>query len=222
MKKDIKFNHFSGLHLCGPENIAIIRICVITISISLLWPGIVIASGATPSVFTFLHGIDNKSLYDYIKTNNALLLNLIFPMTALIVNIAMKIYTDQLHQHMANSDSVFVIFGGKTDTTIKQEEKFSFPLGSVIGFPVLVLLTFLTSFASRHLRLLLFSPIQMSLITFVVPCLIVRNNSKIKQRAFNLVTDIKDILETHWRCLKKFRSSTREPYWMCKFGGPIC
>ena len=55
----------------------------------------------------------------------------------------MMIYSDQLLRQMANSVSVFVIFNGKTETAFKQEEKLSFPLSSVVGFPVLVLFTLL-------------------------------------------------------------------------------
>lgn len=208
---NIRVKYFSGLNLCGPENTAIIRIRVMTISMSLIWPVIIFAFGATPSVFTFIHGIESKSLYDYTKTNRAFLLSFVIPMASFIANVAVKIYSDQLHRQMANSDAVFVIFGAKTETAVNQEEKFPFPLGPVVGFPALVLMTFLTSFASRDLRLLLFSPIQIALITFALPCFIVRNNSKIKRRAFRLISDIKESLMTQWHRFKKLISSKVVP-----------
>ena len=202
---------FPGLHLCGLENIAIVRIRFVTIFLSLIWPGIVMASGAVPSVLNFFYGFEEKSLYDDLKSNSASLLNAVLPLAALTINIAVKLYSGQLHQQMAKADSVYIIFGAKTKTGIKQEEKFSFSLGSVIIFPVLVLLTFLTSFASRNLRLLLFFPIQMSLTTIALPCYIIYNNSKIKQRASNTVSVFSENFKIYQRRLKTLRSSRVAP-----------
>jgi len=168
--------------------------------------------GTTPSILNFFHGIEDKSSYDDIKSNKATLLNLVFPTTALILNAAMKIYSDRLHQLMDRQAAhVFVIIGGKTEVASKQEEKFSFSLGSVIGFPVVVLLTFLTSFATRHLRLLLCFPLQLSLITFVLPCFIIHNNSKIKKLALNKVLIIQETLEFKLRELTRLRSNRVAP-----------
>jgi len=123
----------------------------------------------------------------------------------------MKIYSDWLHRQMDNLGSIFVVFGDKTETAFKQEEKFSFSLGSVIGFPAAFLMTFLASFGSRHIRLLLFTPIQLSLVLFVLPCSIIYNNTKIKRRALNLAESILETLSSYSTRLQKLSSSKVAP-----------
>jgi hypothetical protein len=127
--------------------------------------------------------------------NNISLLYLVFPISATVVNIAMKIYADRLRQKMASSQPAFIIFGTKTEADIKEEEKFSFSIGSVVGFPAVILLTFLTTFGSRKIRLLFFFPIQVSLISWALPCFIILNNSKIKRRASNQTSAIFETLK---------------------------
>ena len=211
---------FLGFQLCGPENIAIIRIRFITISLSLIWPVVLLASGATPSFLTHLHGIDGKSHYDYIKSNRVEILNLVFPMSALIINVAMKIYSDQLNRQMAISDSVFVIYGVNTQSAHEREEKFSFSFGSIVGIPAIILLTFFISFGSQNLQLLLFIPIQVSMVNIALPSFIIYKNSKIKQRAFNLAADISETFETSCVSLKKLRSIRIAPKMVAFRSGP--
>ena len=211
---------FLGFQLCGPENIAIIKIRFITFSLSLIWPVVLLASGATPTFLSYLHGIEGKSHIDYIKSNRVSLLNLVFPASALIINAAMKIYSDQLNRQMATSDSVFVIYGVNTQSAHKQEEKFSFSLGSMVGFPAIILLTFFISFGSRNLRLLLFIPIQVSMVAIALPSFIIYMNRKIKQRAFNLASDISETFETSCVSLKKLRSIRIAPKMVAFRSGP--
>ena len=132
-------------------------------------------------------------------------------MSALVLNSVVKVYSDWLNRQMDSSNSVFIIFSGRTETAFKEEEKFSFSLGSVIGFPAIFLMTFLTSFGGRHIRLLLLVPIQISLVSMVFPFSIIYNNSKIKRRASNTLSDIADTFETHWRNFKKLRTRQVAP-----------
>ena len=210
-KVKIFYKTFTGLQLCGPEHIAIVRICFFTISCSVLWPGVLLVSGTAPAIINFFHSIKVKSYYDDIKSNSAVLLNLPFPISALILNVVMKVYSDWLHRQMDNSSKVFIIFGGRTETAFKEEDKFSFSLGSVIGFPAILLMTILTSFGRLHIRLLLLVPIQISLFTTVLPCAIIYNNIKIKRQASNLVGEVKETLRTYWSIFKRLRSPQVAP-----------
>lgn len=178
---------------------------------ALIWPGVILASGATPSILSFFHGIESKSLYEYVKSNSAALLNLVFPLLALVVNISVKIYSDRLHQQMNNLDTVYVVFGNKTVMSHKEDEKFSFSMGLVVAFPASLFLTFLTSFGSRHIRLLLFIPTQLSIIDIAIPCFIICNNNKIKQRAFNQFSSFAETIDTCWKSFLKLKTQRISP-----------
>ncbi len=46
--------------------------------------------------------------------------HLIFPISALAVNGAMKFYSNRLNDQLENSQPIFVIFGNKTESVLKQ------------------------------------------------------------------------------------------------------
>ena len=199
-----KIYTFPGLLLCGPENVAIIRIRFVAVLGSSIWTCVLLASGASLPIVNFFHGVRAQSHFDGYKSNSAAMLHLFFTTLALLNNIAMKIYSDHLHRSMTK---IFVIFGGNTEDAVPQEEKFSFSLSSAVVFPAIVLLTIWTSYGSRHIRLLLFFPIQIFLISIVLPCCIIINNSKIKKQASNQVFKMFETLEYYWRSYKKLRST---------------
>ena len=195
----------------GPENVAIIRIHCISLSASLVWPCIILASGGTPLIMNFFHGVGAHSHFDGFKSNSIAMLSFIYPTLALLNNIALKIYSDLLYRRMSKSHSIFVVFGGNTEDAFRQEENFSFSLSSVVVYPIIILLTIWTSYGSRHIRLLLFFPIQIFLISIVLPCCIIINNSKIKKQASNQVFKMFETLEYYWRSYKKLRSTQVSP-----------
>jgi hypothetical protein len=73
-----------------------------------------------PGILGLFYGIQNRSFYEDIKENNNLLLNYIFAATALVINVAVKLYSDCLNKEMGNSISVFVIFGNTTEQNSNQ------------------------------------------------------------------------------------------------------
>ena len=206
-----KIYTFPGLLLCGPENVAIIRIRFVAVLGSSIWTCVLLASGASLPIVNFFHGVRAQSHYDGYKSNSAAMLHLFFTTLALLNNIAMKIYSDHLHRSMTKLHSIFVIFGGNTEDAVPQEEKFSFSLSSAVVFPAIVLLTIWTSYGSRHIRLLLFFPIQIFFGSIVLPCCIIFNNSKIKRLASNQVSKMFETLESFWRSLRKLRSRQVSP-----------
>ena len=209
--KQIRLKTFPGLLLLGPENVAIIIIRFISLSASLLWPCIILASGGTPLIMNFFHGVRAHTHFDGFKSNSIAMLSFIYPTLALLNNIALKIYSNLLYRRMSKSHSIFVVFGGNTEDAFRQEENFSFSLSSVVVYPIIILLTIWTSYGSRHIRLLLFFPIQIFLISIVLPCCIIINNSKIKKQASNQVFKMFETLEYYWRSYKKLRSTQVSP-----------
>lgn len=73
-----------------------------------------------PGILGLFYGIQNRSFYEDIKENNNMLLNYIFAATALVINVAVKLYSDCLNKEMGNSISVFVIFGNTTEQNSNQ------------------------------------------------------------------------------------------------------
>jgi len=93
----------------------------LTICISIIWPIFFLGfTNTTPAIFGFFHGIETRSLYTEIKNNNYVMAHLIFPISALAVNGAMKFYSNRLNDQLENSQPIFVIFGNKTESVLKQ------------------------------------------------------------------------------------------------------
>jgi len=112
---------FTGLQLLGPENVAIVKIRCLTICTSIIWPIIFWGfTTTTPPIFGFFHGIETRSFYTEIKNNHYVLAHLIFPMSALLVSGAMKFYSNRLNDQLENSQPIFIIFGNKTESVLKQ------------------------------------------------------------------------------------------------------
>jgi hypothetical protein len=113
--------NFAGLLLFGPENVAIIKIRCITISISIIWPILVVGYLQTfPTIFGFFYGLEGRSMYEEIKENHFTLVHFVIPSAALLSNLAMKLYSDHLHRQIEHLDAVFVVFGNEPEVASNQ------------------------------------------------------------------------------------------------------
>jgi hypothetical protein len=73
-----------------------------------------------PPIFGFFHGQESHSFYAEITVKSSVLVYYIFPILALVLNGAMKLYSKKLNLQLENSQPIFIMFGNKTETVLKQ------------------------------------------------------------------------------------------------------
>jgi hypothetical protein len=88
---------------------------------------------------------------------------------------------------------VYVIFG-KTQTEVKEEEKFTFSFAAVLSIPALILISVLNSLLNRQYRLLISSPLHIIFMYTVLPLGIVFSNQKMKR---SMVRKVSQLFEKH-------------------------
>ena len=208
-QKILMEKYWIGLTLFGPENVAIIRVRFIILTTATFWSiYIVFYLQANPLNMAFFHGEKATSFIDLMKENKYILLHLVVPISTMVINIALVIYLAVVQHKIENSVQIFVIFGNKNQTVLNQEEKFSFSVSSMVGFPSLLLFTIIASLPNRSDRLMFYCPMQIFVLTTVLPLYIILTNHKVKHRADKLYLDFFDMLGKCKSCFLK-RTSTQ-------------
>jgi hypothetical protein len=87
-------------------------------------------------------------------------------------------------------------------------------LDAVIGIPLMILFTVASSIASRQLRLLILFPFQMTVMSVVLPLIIISRNEKMKKQIFEdnfLNISYQDFLAVIISTCKKIQSRRVSP-----------
>ena len=204
----IRNSEEAGLLLLGPENIAIFKIRIISILSSLSFQIIMIFHwNAHSGLFHLLYEGEDKSHFDEFEENRFKMLYLLWPLSAVIINTITKLYTVHLKRELNTEIQVFTVeqqnflYSPKT-------EKISLQLNFVIGIPLTIMFAVFSSIATRRMRLLFFYPLQMTLLSVVLPLLIISRNKKLKKNIEKKITDLRRFA---FKICKRFFSSKVTP-----------
>ncbi len=163
-----------GLHLLGPDYIAIGKIRCFSVTISAVFPSVMIFGfKAYPGLFYLYHKMESTSLLDDFQNNYLTSLYFILPLVSGILNAIVRAYSYRINKNLDSLPTIFTI-----SATSKREEKFSFSLGSSIGITAILFFGFLSSFSSRRVRLKFFFPVQTMCLSIVLPIFLIAKNEK--------------------------------------------
>ena len=151
---------------------------------------------AHSGLFSLLHQPLEKSHFDTFQENQFVLLYLVWPIAAIAVNFATKVYAEKLVRNLSESSKIFTISwpvkeAARIGSRIKRKaDRFSFSLNAVIFLPLVILFAVVSSVASRSVKLLIFYPLQMSLMAVALPYFIILKNPKMKKVLLNRLAPI--------------------------------
>jgi hypothetical protein len=180
----IKNSETAGLQLLGSENIAIVKIRVISILLSVAMECTVILYFNTRSgLFSLMHEVETVSNLQSLRSDHYKALFSVLPVLAILVNLSAKMYTLWINWKMDRSVEVFTIHENQQTNSFSNEELFSVSLEASVGFPLWMMLSIVTSFASRELRLQIFVPIQVMMVNLLFPVYLISKNNKMRSNA---------------------------------------
>ena len=142
---------------------------------------------APSGLFSLLHQPLEKSHFDTFQENNFVLLYLVWPLTAVVVNLATKVYAEKLIKNLSESSKIFTISWPENEVSRignrlkRKADRFSFSLNAVIFLPLVILFAVVSSVASRSVKLLIFYPLQMTLMAVALPAFIIQKNPKMSK-----------------------------------------
>ena len=104
---------------------------------------------------------------------------------------------------------IFVVEGGAVATHESgRTDDFSLPLGPVVAIPLMVVVAILSSYAERKWRLLIFCPLQPTIMSILLPLYVISGNEKMKKDFVDGWINLKmDLLEKISACFKAKSSS---------------
>jgi len=174
-----------GLQLLGSENIAIVKIRGISILLSVAMEGTVILYFNTRSgLFSLMHDVETVSNLQSLRSDHYKALFSVLPVLAILVNLSAKMYTSWINWKMDRSFEIVTSLNEDQHTNnYSNEELFSVSLGAAVGFPLWMMMSIVTSFASRELRLQIFVPIQVMMVNLLFPIYIISKNRKMRSYA---------------------------------------
>ena len=158
-----------------------------------------------PGLFPLLHGNESTSFVQDINKISVKRHYLAVHCNAVVVNIFAKIYSHFAKKKIRQNLNIFII-----DTKeIIRTEKFTLSLGATTGVPLLILFAFVSSFSDRIERLTFFFPIQIFLLGFIFPLVVIKRNSK--KMYFVRQNYMKPILDNHLNWLLQKWNSAVDP-----------
>jgi hypothetical protein len=169
----IKKSEEAGLQILGPENIAIVKIILVSVLLSAIFESSLVFFFNTHTAFlNLLHGTETISIVKGVSENKYQGLFFVCPFLAILINGMIKIYSVRMKKQMEHSIPVFTVQQWHTEQN-SSDEKYSVSLGSVIGIPSIFIFTIFSSFANRELRLTFFCPFTVMLFSVVFPLIII-------------------------------------------------
>ena len=104
---------------------------------------------------------------------------------------------------------IFFVEGGAVATYESgHTDDFSLPLGPVVAIPLMVVAAILSSYAERKWRLLIFCPLQPTIMSILLPLYVISGNQKMKKDFVDGWINLKmDLLEIFMACFKAKSSS---------------
>jgi hypothetical protein len=197
----IKKSESAGHQLLGPENIAIVKIRVISVLLSVAYESfLVFYLDAHGGIFKLLHHFERESILSDLQSDHKKTLFMILPASALLVNLITKLYSIRIRREMDRTIDIFTIHNeGQQTHYFSSEELFSVSLGAAIGVPLWMLIAIASSFATREWQLMFFIPLQLLLVNLLFPIYVISKNNKmrnsllgpVQEKCITWLTDIK-------------------------------
>jgi hypothetical protein len=204
----LRNSEVGGLLLFGPENIAIVKIRLISILISFSFQIVKFCLNAHSGLFNMFYESETKFYLEEILANKFKALNFVWLVSSIFVNVLTKLISYKLNKTLNPTVPVFTIEQQPVATT----GTFVFSFLSVIGFPILLLIASMSSYVSRNNRLMVFYTVQLTIISTVLPLQIIYKNKKLKIYFINiLIVPIKDKLTYIYLEFKRMTSSNVSP-----------
>jgi hypothetical protein len=174
----IKKSEAAGLQLLGSDYIALNKIRLVSVTFSLIFPCLLIYFfNAHPALFSLYNGTQSTFFQD-VENNWAIALYPVLPCIATVVNAIAKICSDFIKENIDRQVNVFTIYGSKQ--CISEGKVIFLSLEVTIGIPVLFLIyTPFSSFSDRTTRFTFFIPLQIIILGFIVPLIVIKRNIKI-------------------------------------------
>jgi hypothetical protein len=192
----------------GPEHIAIVKIRLISILISFSCQIVKFFLNAHSGLFNMFYESETKSHFEEITANKFKVLNVMWPISAILINALSKLISYNLNKKLNLSEPIFTI-EHQPVCSIKPFPSFNF---SMIAFPSALLLAFISSFTSRNNRLLFFYPAQITLLSIILPLVIIYKHKKLKSYFKHiLINPLIERLMYNYMTFKRMNSSTVSP-----------
>jgi hypothetical protein len=200
----IQKSEAAGLQLLGPDNIALNKIRLVSLTFSFIFPTLMISHFNTkPGLFPFFYEHESTSLSQDIEKNSLKSLYALLPSIAIAVNTITKICSYLISRNIHQQVNVFTI---SESTQFTSEVKVTFSLEASTGVALVILFTFLSSLSDRMERLTCFFPLQITLMGLIIPIFVIKGDKKIKK--FVKENYINTVLEHHViRSVKKWKSN---------------
>jgi hypothetical protein len=205
----LRNSEVNGLQLLGPENIAIIKIRFISISISFAFQIVMIFYfGAHSGLFHTFYESETNSHLEEVTANNFKALYFIWPISTVIIHSLTKLISHNLKKKLNQSVEIFII----QQQPVKTNGSYTFSYYYVMGFPLAIACVFFSSSASRKYWLLFFYLVQVTIISVILPLGIINQNKKLKTYfEQTLIDPIKDKLVYMYLSFKKLNLSKVSP-----------
>lgn len=206
----IKKSESAGHQLLGPENIAIVKIRVISVLLSVAYESfLVFYLDAHGGIFKLLHHFERESILSDLHSDHKKTLFMILPASALLVNLITKLYTIQIRREMDHTVDIFTIHNeGQQTHYFSSEELFSVSLGAAIGVPLWMVVAIASSFATREWQLMCFIPLQLFLVNLLFPIYVISKNNKMRNSLFG---PVQEQLSTWFTSIKRQLTNSVEP-----------
>jgi hypothetical protein len=150
----IKKSEAAGLQLLGPDNIALNKIRLVSVTFSSIFPCLMISLfNAHPGMFPLFYETESTSFVQDIDKNFFIALYLVSPCSAIVVNTLAKIFSNLAKRNIDQQVNVFTIY--ESNPCIS-EGKVTFSLEATVGIALLMLFGFLPSYLDRVERLTFF------------------------------------------------------------------
>jgi hypothetical protein len=163
---------------------------------------------AYPFIFGLFHKEESVSVFEEFKANPYVLIYLLLPGLAIVITLTVKVYATFINNQMDHASLVFVI--AKSDLSHNfYETKHSFSVLYAVGILFVIFVTIIQSFCSRKIRLLVHCPVQVLLVTILLPVTIIRTNRKIRLNFVPLWSERTQVWANYFWILVKKMSSKR-------------
>jgi hypothetical protein len=125
-----------GLQLLGPENVANVKIRVISSLLSAAFEGILVLYFDIHSgIYNLMHDFETDSILHTVRSDMYKTLFMVLPTLALLVNLVTKMYSLWIKRKMHHSAEIFPMRGDIANY-FSNEELFSVSLEAALGIPL--------------------------------------------------------------------------------------
>lgn len=186
-----------GLQLLGPENVAIVKVRIISIFISTFLQNLpLICCKEQSGIFALFFEKEPISFVHEVKKSKIKIVFSFLPLLSLVMNGLAKMASIWMNKKLKPNLNFSI--------ENRTEEKFSVSLNALICLPILVFFSIIFSYSNRDQRLLFYFPLQIMMLSVIIPSIIVTQNEKMKRTLY--LNHIKPRLASLVDALNRFKN----------------